>query len=77
MDRTLMQKALAKGTRRIDLKILDDAEVVTDAIEATCVEVCEEPAVAESEPPVVVARVRRATDAYAPAAANRPLIAIG
>jgi hypothetical protein len=70
-----MQKALAKGTRRIDLKILDDAEVVADAIDATCVDACEpepEPAVG-----VVVARVRRATGAYVPVATDRPVIAIG
>jgi hypothetical protein len=77
MDRTLKQKALAKGTRRIDLKILDDAEVVTEAIDATCVEVSELQPAVELEPPIVVARLRRATDAYAPAPVDRPLIAIG
>jgi hypothetical protein len=77
MDRSLMQKALAKGTRRIDLKILDDAEVVVEAIEADCVEVSEP--VAEPMPTagVAVARARRATDAYVPAETDRPIIAIG
>jgi hypothetical protein len=76
MDRSLMQKALAKGTRRIDLKILDDVEVVADAIEAECSEVCEDAA-----PPIAVAvalpRTRRATDAYVPAREDRPIIAVG
>jgi hypothetical protein len=77
MDRSLTQKALAKGTRRIDLKILDDDDA--DIVDAEFVDVPVEtlPAVIPPKAIVTPGRARRATDAYVPADDRRPIIAIG
>ena len=89
----LKASALAKGTRRIDLSILQD-DPESDILEAEFVDI---PALSEPDAddadvdvieetlPVVIepsrvtpGRARRATDAYAPAReAPRPIIAIG
>ena len=95
MDRSLMLKAsaLARGTRRIDLSILQDdpkSDLESDILEAEFVDIpaLSEPdvddAIEETLPAVIEpsrvtpGRARRATDAYAPAReARRPIIAIG
>jgi len=75
-----MQKALAKGTRRIDLKILDDDDA--DILDVEFVDIPAEPAetLPALIPPVTITpgRARRATDAYAPVMDEpRRVIAIG
>jgi hypothetical protein len=74
-----MQKALAKGTRRIDLKILDDNDDDIDVVDADFVDVPDETLPAVIQPvSVTPGRARRATDAYAPVTGDRrPIIAIG
>jgi hypothetical protein len=86
MDRSLMLKAsaLARGTRKIELSILQD-DPESDILEAEFVDVpADQETVQETLPAVIQpsritpGRARRATDAYAPAReVSRPIIAIG
>jgi hypothetical protein len=87
MDRSLMLKAsaLARGTRKIELSILQD-DPDSDILEAEFVDLpLPEPELVEETLPAVIlppritpGRARRATDAYAPAReVSRPIIAIG
>lgn len=89
MDRSLVlkAKALAKGTQKIDLAILQD-DTDADVIDAEFVDVTEpadgDEVIVLVEPKHVApigmtpGRARRATDAYtAEPAARRPIISIG
>jgi hypothetical protein len=80
----LKASALARGTRKIELSILQD-DPDSDILEAEFVDLpLPEPVVEETLPAVILppritpGRARRATDAYAPAReVSRPIIAIG
>ena len=86
MDRSLMLKAsaLARGTRKIDLSILQD-DPDSEILEAEFVDLpVDLPVVVEETLPAVIlppritpGRARRATDAYAPAREVSKVIAIG
>lgn len=90
MDRSLVLKAsaLARGTRKIPLLVVDEADPAlddanADVIDAEFVELVEPVALVVAEPTEPVVRVtpgraRRATDAYASQPVTpRPIIAIG